>query len=199
MQNLLLQTLIGDSQLCISKTSPPGQRCIEPLQGVPDEYDTFNSSKEIDSEYFDAIFDEFYQYVDYEADAPSPFTADASFPFSASAPSPFLTDAPSPDFAAAPSPTSNTSALPDDDTLCVNMACSTEGRVVVNGKPCDPGASFAHIYLAVRNECQRIYKLDVHSQHEKPEYSCKAARPALHPFQLPKVYALLLSACFLYQ
>jgi hypothetical protein len=158
MQNLYLQTLIGDSQLCISKTSPPGQRCLEPLRGAPDEYDTFNSSFDISSEYFYAYIEELYGNYNYEAEAPSPFSADAPSPFSAAAPSPLSADAPS---------QSNTSALPEDDTLCVNMTCSAEGRVLVNGKLCDPGALFPNIYSAFIYQIQQIYKLDASSKHER--------------------------------
>jgi hypothetical protein len=158
MQHLYLQTLIGDSQLCISKTSLPGQRCIEPLQVVPDEYDTFNSSYDISLEYFYAYIEEVYASYSYEADAQSPFSADAQSPFLAAAPSPLSADAPS---------QSNTSALPEDDTLCVIMACSAEGRVLVNGKLCDPGAPFPNIYSAFRCQIQQIYKLDASSKHER--------------------------------
>jgi hypothetical protein len=130
MQNTNLQSVLGNSQQCVSKTSPPGQRCLEPLHGLPDESDTFNSSFDIVLEYF-AYFEELNGNGSDEADAPSPFLADALSPISAAAPS-----------------QSNTSALPDDDTLCVNMACSAEGRVLVDGKLCDPGAPFAqHLCL----------------------------------------------------
>jgi hypothetical protein len=140
MQNTNIQKVLGDSKLCISKTSPPGLRCLEPLHGLPDESNTFNSSLDIVLEYFE-YYEELNGNGDNKADAPSPFLADALSPISAAAPSPFSADAPS---------QSNTSALPDDDTLCVNMACSAEGRVLVNGKPCDPGAPLPNIYPSFR-------------------------------------------------
>jgi hypothetical protein len=34
---------------------------------------------------------------------------------------------------------SNPFILPEDTTICVDMSCSADGVVLINGEPCDPG------------------------------------------------------------
>jgi hypothetical protein len=141
MQFGKFRKLSSNIQQCIAKTSPPGLRCLEPLHGGFDEYDTFNSTLELYMEYLEAY--------------------DASSNTIADAPSPFSADAPSLAFSAAPSPVSGKFEAPEDETMCLYMACSPDGRVLVGGKLCDRGSTFPYCNPTSSYHSQHIHELNI--------------------------------------
>jgi hypothetical protein len=116
-------------KVCITKTSPPGQRCLQPvLSGIDD------------SSHNKLLLDEFSERQmngseDTHEYATSPEDADAPAP-------------------------SSLLLYPEDTTLCVDMACSADKRVLVNGKLCDPGEPFPPSFSIFRSlSCQCVLHL----------------------------------------
>lgn len=81
-----VETGVIDGAQCVTDSSPPGTRCLKPLQSLH-----IDSEEDFDSEY---------------AEAPGPI----------------------PGFLRAV-----------DTTMCVEMECSPQGEVLINGTPCNPG------------------------------------------------------------
>jgi hypothetical protein len=106
-------TDVPEGKQCITKTSPPGQRCLQPL------YTDFVLSPQ--SPRLPYEYEEEYAAYPHNSDGYSV--------------------APPPDYADAPAPSApGRVSFPIDATICTPLACSTDGRVLVYGEPCDPGA-----------------------------------------------------------